>query len=383
MERGKRSSNFELLRIAAMLMIIMFHMVQHVIYRQMTNWTYMTYYNNGLFNNPVVYKQLYIPAVMTPLGLVGNGLFIMISGYFTASKSKLNAAKVGKKLLEQMACVSLLLVVGSAVLFKRMNSELLELIPVTIFLTDWWFVGYYFCVLLIATVFLNRRVVRLDQEKYSAFLVILLAVVQFGWSGNLADNLASGLRILLNGIFLYYLGGYIHRYNPFQKVRGYVLVLLIAASYFLVLMNYHNITLSNIEKYLQQGSADTFLQSAVYYDNFSIVVTIHAVALFEIFRRIRIPHSRLINFIGGATFIIYPLHENALVHSLWNMQDWITVLYNEPVSFLGQFMLVTVATFFLGTLIYCGYLGLKWVLSHFRWIFVKESGTELSEQEII
>lgn len=379
MEQAKRSSNFELLRIVAMLMIIVFHMVQHVVYRQMTNWTYMAYYNNGLFNNPVLYKQLYIPAVMTPLGLVGNGLFIMISGYFTASKTNVNAARAGKKLLEQLAFVSLLLVIGSAILFKWMNNELLELIPVTIFQTDWWFVGYYFCVLLIAGVFLNRKIAGLDQKKYTAFLVILLAVVQFGWSGELADNLASGMRILVNGIFLYYLGGYIHRYNPFQRVRSYVPVLLIAASYFLVLLNYHNITLSNIEQYLQQGSVDTFLQTAVYYDNFNIVVTLHAVALFEIFRRIRIPHSRLINFIGAATFMIYPLHENALVHSLWNMQDWITVLYNDPVSFLGRFLLVAAVTFVLGILIYCGYLGLKWMLHRFRWIFLKESGTKLSE----
>ena len=51
MESGKvRSSNFELLRIAAMLMIVMFHIFLHWPKAQLTDMNSINFFGNGLFN---------------------------------------------------------------------------------------------------------------------------------------------------------------------------------------------------------------------------------------------------------------------------------------------------------------------------------------------
>lgn len=59
MESGKvRSSNFELLRIAAMLMIVMFHIFLHWPKAQLTDMNSIDFFGNGLFNRPEFYPQL-------------------------------------------------------------------------------------------------------------------------------------------------------------------------------------------------------------------------------------------------------------------------------------------------------------------------------------
>ena len=54
----KRNSNFELLRIIAMLMIVIFHIVVHSVDYQLTDTSSMALMNNGLFNHPIFYKKL-------------------------------------------------------------------------------------------------------------------------------------------------------------------------------------------------------------------------------------------------------------------------------------------------------------------------------------
>ena len=79
----QRESNMELLRILAMFFIIMFHIVFLAVYPQLND--------NGHFPDGVAYfdaaqfnKKLLIPALIMPLGNVGNDIFLLISGYFMA-----------------------------------------------------------------------------------------------------------------------------------------------------------------------------------------------------------------------------------------------------------------------------------------------------------
>ena len=95
-----RSSNIELLRVIAMLMIILHHITVHCVYVQLTDITSINRLGNGLFNYPLFYKRLLILASMVPLGPIGNALFVLISGYFMISKEKkINLVKISKKLL--------------------------------------------------------------------------------------------------------------------------------------------------------------------------------------------------------------------------------------------------------------------------------------------
>ena len=83
--KTSRSSNMELLRICAMLMIVAYHIYTHCISCQLTDLQSMQDRGNGWFCTPDFSKRLCILALVAPWGQIGNAIFLIISGYFMAS----------------------------------------------------------------------------------------------------------------------------------------------------------------------------------------------------------------------------------------------------------------------------------------------------------
>ena len=356
MESGKvRSSNFELLRIAAMLMIVMFHIFLHWPKAQLTDMNSINFFGNGLFNHPEFYPQLWLIHAAMPLGPVGNGLFMMLSGYFLASRERIDLARVSQKILMQLFFATVLLVIASAVFDSLYNQDTgiyLALIVSGEFNNGWWFIGYYFVVIVIAALFLNKFLAGLEEKQYFTFLITLLAFVQFSWSGRLLDGLASELRTAGIGVFFYALGGFLHKYQPFKEIKTRSLLFVIALVNLFHLLSSYNVTRGNIESFVRNGGNGDFVQFIGELGNFDILVVILVVCLFEIFRRIRIPHSRIINFLGSSTFMIYLIHENAFFWSLYNIRDCITLLYDQPFLLLLEILKWTLLDFLLGVSAY-------------------------------
>ena len=237
----QRASNIELLRIIAMLMIVGYHIVCHCVNVQLTDKSSM--------------------AIM-PFGITGNAIFLLIAGYFGVEKgNKLNIAKTSKKLLLQQGFAAVILTIASAAcyrLFWAHRSVYIGLIGIDWFNSMSWFVGYYFLVVLLARLFLNRYLLRLDRKQYGAFLIVIFAFTQFGWSGGLADALASGSRTLATGIFLYSFGGFIKRYQPFKKIKPWAWILAIGLTYVLIFITDYNLVAQSIEDYIRGGSKGRF-----------------------------------------------------------------------------------------------------------------------------
>lgn len=356
MESGKvRSSNFELLRIAAMLMIVMFHIFLHWPKAQLTDMNSIDFFGNGLFNRPEFYPQLWLIHAAMPLGPVGNGLFMMLSGYFLAPRERIDLARVSQKILMQLFFATVLLVIASALFDSLYNQDTgiyLALIVSGEFNNGWWFIGYYFVVIVIAALFLNKFLAGLEEKQYFTFLITLLAFVQFSWSGRLLDGLASELRTAGIGVFFYALGGFLHKYRPFKEIKTRSLLFVIALVNLFHLLSSYNVTRGNIESFVRNGGNGDFVQFIGELGNFDILVVILVVCLFEIFRRIRIPHSRIINFLGSSTFMIYLIHENAFFWSLYNIRDCITLLYDQPFLLLLEILKWTLLDFLLGVSAY-------------------------------
>ena len=119
--KATRASNIELLRIVAMFMIISYHIILHCVNVQLVNLASIEKLQNGWFNNPLFYKQLLALALMMPFGLVGNAIFIMISGYFLADK-EIDMLKISKKLLSQLLFAAVTLVVASAIFIRQVST---------------------------------------------------------------------------------------------------------------------------------------------------------------------------------------------------------------------------------------------------------------------
>ena len=142
-------------------------------------------------------------------------------------------------------------------------------------------------------------------------------------------------------------------------------------SFLLICISSHNVTVKNIQYYYRDNSTTDFIQQIPAYENHSIIAIVIGVAIFEIFRRIHIQNNRIINFLGKSTFMVYLLHDNDFFYSIWNTQDWITLLYYHPYLFIGKILIWSSAVFGIGTLVYFIYEKTGNLLEKYKWLVLK------------
>ena len=356
MEIKKRSSNLELLRIVAMLMIIAFHIYRHCVSGQLTDPDSMERMGNGLFSVPLFYKKLLLLTVFSSFGRAGNVVFMTLTGYFMVAKGReIRLIPIGKKLLLEQGYAAVLLLITSLLVFRRNPDGCTTLTEVNLFNSMSWYVGYYFLVMLLARLCLNRYLEKLERKQYRLFLFALLCMTQFKWIIKLLNGVTGDLVILVTGVFLYSLGGYIRRYQPFARVRTWAIFGVIAGIYALLFLSTYAGVQDRIQDYYREASTDPFIQYIPNVGDNSIVAILLGLSLFELFRRIKMPCCRGINYLGGATFMIYLFHDNSFFYSLWDKQDWITLLCMHPIGFLLRYGIWTVRTFVYGFIAYLGY----------------------------
>ncbi|MDD6239247.1 MAG: acyltransferase family protein [Oscillospiraceae bacterium] len=356
MEIKQRRSNLELLRIVAMLMIIAFHIYWHCVSGQLTDPDSMERMGNGLFSVPLFYKKLLLLTVFSSFGRAANVVFMTLTGYFMVAKGReIRLIPIAKKLLLEQGYAAVLLLITSLLVFRRNPDSCTTLTEINLFNSMSWYVGYYFLVMLLARLFLNRYLEKLERKQYRLFLFALLCMTQFKWIIKLLNGVTGNLVILVTGVFLYSLGGYIRRYQPFARVRTWAIFGVIAGIYALLFLSTYAGVQDRIQDYYREASTDPFIQYIPNVGDNSIVAILLGLSLFELFRRIKMPCCRGINYLGGATFMIYLFHDNSFFYSLWDKQDWITLLCMHPMGFLLRYGIWTVRTFVYGLIAYLGF----------------------------
>ena len=216
-----------------------------------------------------------------------------------------------------------------------------------------------------------------DRKTYLGFLLIIFAIAQFQWSGDVANSLASGLRRFIIGVFFYSLGGFISRYNPFKKIRLYSLVLIIITTYAIRFVTSYNSNIQRIESLIAE-SESTGVQAIYYpiihyYELWEIAVVILAVTIFEIFNRIRIPNSKIINYLGKSTLMIYFIHENNLLISCYVNDNWMESLVSSThgIGYIAKWLYWAGIGLGLGVIVYSMYVLLGKMAKKMLFIFVR------------
>ena len=363
---NRKDTSIELLRVFAMIMIVGYHVFCHCINEQL-----ISLRPNG-FYSPDISMRLLVLVLVSPMGQMGNAIFIIISGYFMAHKgNNVDLTKTAKKLLSQLAFAAVIIGLAAIVTYNKFPQLSLELIDFNGFNNLSWFVGYYFVIIVLGKLFLNNLLDRMDKKNYIMFLAVIFAMVSLYYSRYILVNFVTGLEVIFTGIFLYSLGGFIRRYNPFEKIRAWALVAVIILINLLVCGNYYIEAAKNIQAY-NAGEAGAFLQTIPLYANHQFVPIILAAAVFELFRRINIPESKIINYLGASTFMVYLLHDNEFVYSIWKMHDWITPLHDNMGMFFKDFFIWTMGTFCVGVLIYAVYMLVGKFLGIFRQLVYKK-----------
>lgn len=332
-EKKQRDSNLELLRIVAMVLIIMHHVIVHCVQPELESSTLIAQFNNGHFSQPGLYWQLFLAEFFNPLGKAGVAIFMLISGYFLTERGKeIKIGKIAGKLLGHIAFVTVLLTL--VVVISNLVSGKTDRIPDADFYgTNWWFVGYYFTVVFVGKYWLGGSLSRLSKEAYGGLLLALAGLFCFQWTRMLM-SLSVVLPTLIAGLFLFALGGYIRKFDPFQKVPSAVLILAFVLLCAWVMLNYRNATMNAIADYTQDEMGGAYVPATVSYSEYHILPILQGLLLFELFRRIRLRSHRLINTLAGASFMVYLIHDVQFTRDIWKQYDFITPLYEHPFLFL-------------------------------------------------
>ena len=354
----RRNSNMELLRIVAMLMIVVYHIFRHCLYAQLTDGNIIAARGTDYFCCPEFSKRLMLLAAIAPLGNVGNDIFMLVSGFFMSSNEggQIDLTKISKKIFSQFLFSCLTLTIMSIMMYVFFYFVLGHKVYITLVsLKDvneqYWYVGYYFLVIVLARIFLNDFLAKLEKKQYLMFTASMFALMQFVWSRSLVSNISDGLEILCTGIFLYSLGGYIRKYNPFDSLKTWALIAAIIVLFATVLLNFYVTTTDKIILYNFEGS-QRFIQSVPLYKDYEFIPVCMGVAIFELFRRMKTSKSKVINFFGAATFMIYLLHDSSFFYVLWDKKDWIGALHNNMADFAVSYLLWVLGLFLFGALMY-------------------------------
>ena len=307
-----RQSNYELMRIVSMLMIIGYHLSVHgVMYK------YSNTFNNGIDKLVVWRKGSFtnqcITSFLQPGGEVGVAIFFMLAGYFLIDRKK------GVN-LQKLVCQGLFygviacLIVASA-FFLGVRPGLTKAIfileacieSIISPYSNWWFLGTYILVVLllpaIQSVFLKYD--RNGQIK------LLCLIWLFIYCINLLLN--SGYANLMKGIFFFILGGYIRINFSQNKVNNRIYLWLMFAIFFWMIDSmvlYETNVLS-----LLNGTKVKLIVNVFGIIDYGLLVPSCATFLFLFFSTLHI-QCHTINRIASTTFGIYLLHDNIAIREL-------------------------------------------------------------------
>lgn len=298
----ERDSNFELLRLLAMGIVITSH------------YNLFSFPQESL---PAGFDMNVLLKYIMTAGCIANIVFILLTGYFMI-KSKLKPGKIIALLLE-MYFYSLIFLGLELLINKSVSKDhlLAGLLPFPF--------GNWFCVmymlLMAVSPYVNKLLLSLKKDEYKRFLILLFVIVSI--IPTLLNS--SQLSRLSLFILIYGIGGYMRLYPSKSSLKKdwlfffgslAALVLSVCAIYLAVIITGNDHWVSKI----------TYFSAT----NTSPLVILFSVALFRMFKRINIGSNKVINYIAGSVLGVYLIHENVFVRSyIWN--EYFIIDINTPI----------------------------------------------------
>ena len=318
----ERKSNFELLRIIAILFIIFHHIAVH------GGWA-----DGGIFYPEHLSANVFFLQSLFPLGKIGVNLFVLISGYFLINSCSKTWPKV-VRLWVEMLFYSILIPLLFAI-FGNRDYSLSEVfrIMTPVLHNTWWFMSCYL-VMLALSPFINRMLNACDERGHLKLVLAMLIL----WS---VIPTVVGIHLLYTDLvwffILYILGAYIARFpNRFSSsgrrylsfgIAVYLADILLILAVDITGFGLESERFSSFVDHISAMNSVTCLSVSLF--------------LFLLFCKINVRQSVSINLIASLTFGIYLIHDHYLVREyiytdLFHCNEWIdSVLLIPYVLFVG------------------------------------------------
>ncbi len=270
-----RKSNFELLRIVCILMIITLH------------------YNSsmgGVLNNVETNTvNYYVAHFIQSLCIVAVNAFIIITGYFSYKKNNIKISKIAH--LFYLCLVYGILIFGIYLLLGNTidKSTILEFIK-TIF--DRWFVVIY-SILYLLIPYINKLINNLSEKELKTLIIINVVFFYIWFTIFTNTTIKDGGYGIVNFINLYIIGAYIKKYKDDYIPKYKTISIYLICAIITTLLSIYT------------------TRSAYAYN--TIFNLIGSISLFLTFKNINIKNSKLINKLSTYTFSVYIIHENSFL----------------------------------------------------------------------
>lgn len=305
-KKKARNSNLELYRIIVMLLIVAHHYVV----------------NSGLFQHIQESSDIINSSVMLLFGAWGKtgiNCFVLITGYFMCT-SRFTLEKLVKLYLQIIFYVIILYGI-----FCFSGHE--QFTPLKLIWKVWPIKsisdGFSSCFLLFYLFIpvLNIVVNSLSRGMHK-YLIVLL-VVTFTILPSI-PKIHMTFNYVTWFMALYIIASYIRLYGLFPKISHNQWGIIAIVSVIVGSVSVLGMTLC-----YKSGYIDRFYPYFFISDSNKFISLAIAISSFMYFKDLKIPHSRLINAIGGATFGVLLIHANSDA-----MRQW---LWCETIDCIGHF----------------------------------------------
>ena len=297
----KRKSNFELMRITSMFLIVLSHVITH---------------GKILENSQLLPGVREIIIILKIITLVHVNSFILLTGYYQCTGS-FKQKKLWKIIIEivfyELTIMITLMLLKVTPFIKDVIIR--ELFPIELIFNSYWFMKYYI-ILYCLSPFINNAINGFTKKQFGSCILLLTlfaSLLPFLCGLNSINN--NGFSIF-QFIYLYLVGSYLRKYpiekNYFGKrlSKDLLQLVLLLTMIFSILNNYllqkAGIALGGINYTMNIISANIRITGMLYSNPF---VIIQSICYFYIFKNISIS-SKIINKLGTLVTGVYLIHDN-------------------------------------------------------------------------
>lgn len=306
-----RSSNFECLRILAIILILIMHS-----YAQ-------TNCKENLFN-------IFVGYVISAIGNIGVSCFVLLSGYFGV---KFKMERFIQLILITTFYTVISFIANHGWLF---NISFFDSLIVVLRYKNWFIACYL--ILMLLSPFINKAMLTLSKMEYNRLLIILFvtfSVLPTLFVSYYYTILTDGGKCLTYILFLYIIGRYLSLFYSEKKISKSLCLLSFLSLTILIVML--NVTISYVfHKECRIFSVDC-----------SPLVLFSSLCVFFFFKGLALK-SRLVNSIAASVLAVYLL-DNLRLYVSDHIFD--ITLYAESNFFLLYLMVFVIIVFVLGIVI--------------------------------
>lgn len=291
-----RYSNFELLRILLIIMVLCHHAI---LYSGLMD------YPDGLFPKNTA-------LMIYPCGQLAVAVFMLISGYF------LSSLEFKLKRIVRLILRTILYSFGIFIIFQFLGSSPFSwsnakqfLLPISY--SHYWFITTYVFVVAVSPL-LNNIISQCPKRTITIYLIVtpfILQILPF-----IVDR-ATYFTERLWFVFLYIVGGYLRKDELPLFKKKWSCLLIFAVFYSLII--FFSLQASFLPAENPNRVYMTFVSRLQ-----SFPLYMCSLGLFIFFKKMPTFHNKVINLLGGTTLAVYAIHEHKLIREvLWT--KWISI----------------------------------------------------------